>query len=98
MEEAKELPDEALVIDLKTSLDYTQEYFQSTLVESKEIIDDNKIAFEYLWLLIPSNTCVYHCAELTEQDQILSPLGRRSPGACCCPREEICQAHEAILS
>ncbi|PBK88100.1 P-loop containing nucleoside triphosphate hydrolase protein [Armillaria gallica] len=71
MEEAKVLPDEALVIDLKTSLDYTQEYFQSTLVESKELIDDNKIAFEYLWLLIPPNTYVYHRAELTEQDQIL---------------------------
>ncbi|KAK0221654.1 hypothetical protein IW262DRAFT_1296328 [Armillaria fumosa] len=71
IEETNESPDEALITDLKTSLDYIQEYFKSTLIEFKELIDDSKIAFEYLWALIPPNTYVYQRLELTEQDQIL---------------------------
>ncbi|KAK0473017.1 P-loop containing nucleoside triphosphate hydrolase protein [Armillaria luteobubalina] len=72
--ETNESPDEALITDLKTSLDYTLEYFQGTLIEFKQLIDDDKIAFEYLWALIPPNTYVYRRFELTEQDQILHAL------------------------
>ncbi|KAJ7508569.1 P-loop containing nucleoside triphosphate hydrolase protein [Mycena galericulata] len=69
-EKVKSEPDEVLIGDISTALQFIQEDYAETLGDF-DMLAHNEISYELLWVIFPPNTLVYRYHTFTEQNQIL---------------------------
>lgn len=69
-EQAKPEPNDALVADIQTALQFIQEDYAGQ-IRDLEQLTYNEISYELLWVIFPPNVLVYRFHIYTEQPQIL---------------------------
>ncbi|KAJ7047085.1 P-loop containing nucleoside triphosphate hydrolase protein [Mycena alexandri] len=69
-EQCKSEPDEPLVADIKTALQFIEEDYAATIGDF-DLLAHNEISYDLLWVLFPPNTHIYRYHPYTEQHQIL---------------------------
>jgi hypothetical protein len=69
-EEAKSIPNKALVEELSVALQYISEDNASTQASLASLSEYNEITFDLLWALFPPNTTVYTKSNLLREAQI----------------------------
>ncbi|KAI5116472.1 hypothetical protein M0805_001635 [Coniferiporia weirii] len=70
-EKSRETPDNELIDDLTTALQFIEEDHGETIADFEMLTAHGEITFELLWTLFPPNTLVYNYHHLTEQPRIL---------------------------
>ncbi|KAJ4480946.1 P-loop containing nucleoside triphosphate hydrolase protein [Lentinula aciculospora] len=70
-ERLKDVPDEGLIADLETAMQYIAEDHSQNLIEYNLLTSQQEITYDLLWALMPPNSLVYHFHQFTEQPQIL---------------------------
>jgi hypothetical protein len=74
-EQSKDAPEDALIDDLKTALQYIEEDHTKNITDFTRLTAHQQITYDLLWALFAPNTLLYHYHHDTEQVQIL--LARR---------------------
>ncbi|KAJ6623166.1 P-loop containing nucleoside triphosphate hydrolase protein [Mycena sp. CBHHK59/15] len=84
-ETSKSEPDEVLVSDITTALQYIRDDHADTISDFEAMVSHHGISYELLWVLFPPNTYVHRYHSFTEQPQILLArsfeYSRRSDGS-----------------
>lgn len=70
-EEAKETPDEILVADLETALQFTEEEHGQSFADMSTLLPAQECTWDLLWALLRPSSLVYHYHKYTQEDQIL---------------------------
>ncbi|KAJ6601323.1 P-loop containing nucleoside triphosphate hydrolase protein [Mycena vulgaris] len=69
-EQAKSEPDNALIADITTALQFIREDYAG-IIGDFDLLAHQEISYDLLWIIFPPNNLVYHFHPHTEQPQIL---------------------------
>jgi hypothetical protein len=70
-ERSKDAPNETLIADITTALQYVEEDHAGNIVDFMRLTTNQEITYDLLWALFAPNTLLYHYHSMTEQVQIL---------------------------
>ena len=70
-ERSKGTPNEALISDIATAIQYVEEDHADNIVDFVRLTANQEITYDLLWALFAPNTVLYHYHNMTEQAQIL---------------------------
>lgn len=82
IEKAKEQPDETLLLDLQTGVDFAGFEHQKTIAHMSTLLAAGECTWELLWALFPPGSLVYHFHKYTQEPMILrfrSMVKRKRP-------------------
>jgi hypothetical protein len=70
-EKKKETPDDTLLADLETAVQYTHDEHDQAIADMSTLLPAQECTWDLLWALLRPSSLVYHYHKYTQEDQIL---------------------------